>query len=182
MKVESLNTVENLVANGEISPFATMFSIAVCCRCVRKHLYIEKVLSSLLQICHTWEIVEGYNRKNRGYMFDLVKIYFRWVNIILYSQLTVAQVKISVLMCTNGNIPQACIYANFCNAMFLLSDLHWVKRRICSSCNFSPLVTMSSTLLNNNPFISRDSLYFHLDVFKVDCCIFFVCGNRLIQA
>ena len=41
-KVYQLTKVDNIVAKGEIAPFVGMFSKAICCRGVRRHLYEGK--------------------------------------------------------------------------------------------------------------------------------------------
>ena len=53
------------------------------------------------------------------------------------------------------------------------------KRRNGSWRALSPFATMISTLFNNHTIIYTNLSYFGLDNFKVDCCIFIVCGKGL---
>ena len=56
---------------------------------------------------------------------------------------------------------------------------HCDKSRNCSIRTISSFVTMCSTFFSNNTYILSDFLGFCLDVFKVVCCRFVICGKGL---
>ena len=56
---------------------------------------------------------------------------------------------------------------------------HCGKWRNCSSWAISPFATMFSTLFNNLVFLYSYFPLFCIDVFKVICCRFAVCGKEL---
>ena len=56
----------------------------------------------------------------------------------------------------------------------------WQKGKLLIMRAISLFATMFSKLINNYTFICKDFSYFCLDVFKVVCCRFILCGKGLI--
>ena len=76
-------------------------------------------------------------------------------------------------------LPHIDAFWRICSRRFL--KISWQKKKLLKKSNFSFCHNVFTFFFSNYTYNSRDFPYFWVDIFKVICCRFSVCGKGLIE-